>query len=115
MFRLNNFIYNEINRRNMNEIEIHNSIDKILDDNILEIGSDYAGIEQSKTDEVANELTTFVMNNFVLDIVSKPLSKLKKLLAEMTIELITTEQECRERHQLIRNIETAKESINALK
>ena len=50
-----------------------------------------------------------------LHLVSKTLTDLKKLLAEMTIELITTEQECRERHQLIRNIETAKESINALK
>ena len=47
--------------------------------------------------------------------VSKSLNDLKKLLAEMTIKLITTEQDCKEKHQLIRNIETAKESINALK
>ena len=99
----------------MNETEIYNKIDQILDDNIQEIGSDYAGIEQSKTEGVTNDITAFVMNNFVLDIVSKPLSDLKKLLAEMTIELITTEQGCKERYQLIRNIETAKESINALK
>jgi len=58
---------------------------------------------------------SIVKDNEVLDIVSKPLSDLKKLLAEMTIELITTEQDCGERHKLVSNIEIAKESINALK
>tara|TARA_R110001632_G_scaffold27493_2_gene73766 strand:- start:7450 stop:7743 length:294 start_codon:yes stop_codon:yes gene_type:complete len=46
--------------------------------------------------------------------VSKSLNDLKKLLAEMTIELITTEKECKERHLLIRNIEEAKESLKVL-
>tara|TARA_R110002167_G_C12237038_1_gene610450 strand:- start:164 stop:358 length:195 start_codon:yes stop_codon:yes gene_type:complete len=46
--------------------------------------------------------------------VSKPLNELKKLLAEMTIELITTEQDCRKTPLLIRNIEEAKESLKVL-
>ena len=47
-------------------------------------------------------------------VVSKPFNDLKKLLAEMTIELITTKKECRESHLLIRNIEEAKESLKVL-
>ena len=55
-------------------------------------------------------------NKFLdLFLVSKSLSDLKNLLAEMTIELITTEQDCRERHLLIRDIEEAKESLKVLK
>lgn len=59
--------------------------------------------------------TRAVTSDLPIQPVSKPLSDLKKLLAEMTIKLITTEQECRERHLLIRNIEEAKESLKVLK
>ena len=65
--------------------------------------------------DIAQDTAEQVVNNFALDNVSKPLSDLKKLLAEMTIKLITTKPDCEEKHKLVRDIEIAKESINALK
>jgi hypothetical protein len=79
------------------------------------IDFDKEDIEYTLVDSDIEELSDELIKLFSLDPVSKSLSDLKKLLAEMTIKLITTEQECKEKHQLIRDIETAKESINALR
>ena len=84
--------------------------------------SKYCGVKEKLNDglevfiykegieKMVDELVDLLPKN----IVSKPLEELKKVLAEMTIELITTKQECRERHLLIRNIEEAKESLKVL-
>lgn len=83
----------------------------------------YCGI----TDNIDNGLEVFIYKKGIgkmvdelvdllpKNIVSKPLEELKNLLAEMTIELITTKKDCNERQLLLMHIEDAKESLEALK